>query len=216
MSFISENDSKFSEKIYLSDNSWLIIKYNFYKLKKDDFINLWNLKPIDDIYIKFYGKTFPVPRKTALYSNENISYKFSGTTVKSKSFDNNSIIGNIINTFNNNINEIDNTISINKDIGNYYNAAFFNWYENGNNYISAHSDDEKDLNIKMGIWSLSFGFPRKFVITDKFTNKRIKTILLEDGMLIGMCGNFQQEFKHQITKQKHADKRINITIRSFK
>ena len=205
-------------KIYLSDNSWLVIQPNFWNISPDEFNYLWELsQDLDDVYIKMFGKLVKVPRKTTLFSNHpEVSYKFSGTIVKSLPITPDSIIGKILQYFNDNISNIEPSISINLDKkGQYFNGVFGNWYKDGKEYINQHSDDEKDLNSNMGIWSISFGGVRKFVLTDKKTGKKVKEIDLEDGMLLGMCGDFQKEFKHGIPKQKIAKPRINLTIRAF-
>ena len=93
---------------------------------------------------------------------------FGKSFVKSLPITPDSIIGKILQYFNDNITNIELTISINLDKkGQYFNGVFGNWYKDGKDYINQHSDDEKDFNSSMGICSISFGGVRKFVLTDK-------------------------------------------------
>lgn len=194
--------------INLSSTSYLVVIKQFYQIN-NNYQDLWNLIPERDTYIKIYGKEIKIPRKQDLFSNDDrISYKYSGTIVKSKPIIENSILSEIYNYF---INYKLVKSKNKKD----FNAIFINWYRNGKDYINQHSDDEKDLDIEKGIWSLSFGATRTFIITCKKTQKTILELKLSDGMLIGMCGNFQKEFKHGIPKEKTNETRINLTFRSF-
>lgn len=56
---------------------------------------------------------------------------------------------------------------INKMIGTEFNGALVNKYVDGNDYISAHSDDENGLDRLVGVVSLSYGAERIFRIRDK-------------------------------------------------
>jgi len=102
-----------------------------------------------------------------------------------------------------------------------FNQMLVNWYENGNNYIGAHGDDEKELADGTPIISISFGATRKFRIREKTTKNIVHDIDLDDGTCVIMGGNMQKTHTHEIVKV-NGDKglkigpRINITIREFK
>jgi alkylated DNA repair dioxygenase AlkB len=97
-----------------------------------------------------------------------------------------------------------------------YNALFFNWYKDGNDYISAHRDDEKDLETNSNIASISFGATRTFRIRDYKTKKIVKDFNLTNGSLFIMGGDFQKEFTHEVPNTKECDaRRINITCCKF-
>ena len=54
------------EKIELSENSWLIIKKQFWNINKIEFDELWDLSSnLEDVYIKMFGKLIKVPGLTA-------------------------------------------------------------------------------------------------------------------------------------------------------
>ena len=96
-----------------------------------------------------------------------------------------------------------------------FNGVFMNWYENGDEYISRHRDDEADLVQGATIVSLSFGETRTFRVRDT-QGKRVLDISMDDGMLLAMRGYFLDEFYHVVPKSSKAKRRrINITLRRF-
>lgn len=99
-----------------------------------------------------------------------------------------------------------------------WNGALVNYYADGNNYIAAHSDDEKDLQSGAPILSFSFGATRTFRITKKNKEEKYRLdVPTESGSMIAMCGQMQKFFKHEIVKApKIAGRRINVTVRCFK
>jgi len=78
--------------------------------------------------IQLYGKTVHQQRDIGFFSNESIGYYYSGQLAKSKPIQPN--LFELMNT-------------INTQFGTNYNGVLVNKYENGNNYIGDHSDDEK-------------------------------------------------------------------------
>ena len=90
-----------------------------------------------------------------------------------------------------------------------------------NQYIGAHSDDEKDIIRRSPIITISLGETRTFRITPKreapIKKNSILDLPLVDGTIAIMSGRFQSEFKHAVPKQPSATgRRISITIRKFK
>ena len=118
-----------------------------------------------------------------------------------------------------------------------FNQFLVNWYQDGENYIGSHADDEKQLIPNSPIVSITLCMggtfdesgnfnlgnnliPRKFRIRDK--NKKIfEDVETTNGLVLVMGGKFQKEFKHEIVKiaGKKASltgPRISITLRQFK
>ena len=84
---------------------------------------------------------------------------------------------------------------------------------NGSDYIGAHSDDESGLG-STGVVAISVGAVRKFRIRNITTRKIEKDILMENGMIIQMGGDFQKEFTHEIPVEKKVkDTRYSFTFR---
>lgn len=90
-----------------------------------------------------------------------------------------------------------------------------NYYRDGKDYISYHSDKEAIGDGKNVICSISLGATRKFVLKhlDKTITKR--SFSLENGSLIIMKGDDTQKYwKHSITQTKVlVEARINLTFR---
>jgi len=148
--------------------------------------------------IKVYGKDAIQHRSIGFFSNDSIGYKYSGQIAKSQSL----------------------TPKLTKllEIINYkfdteFNGILINKYENGDDYIGKHSDDEKNLD-KKGVIAISYGANRKFRIRNKISNKQIIDILLKENEIIHMGGDFQKEFTHEIPIEKKVkDERYSFTFR---
>jgi alkylated DNA repair dioxygenase AlkB len=96
-----------------------------------------------------------------------------------------------------------------------FDYVLINYYRDGKDYISYHSDKEAIGNGKNVICSISLGATRKFVLKhlDKTIPKR--SFMLENGSLIIMKGDETQVYwKHTITQTKIAKNlRISLTFR---
>ncbi|MCV6629808.1 MAG: alpha-ketoglutarate-dependent dioxygenase AlkB [Flavobacteriaceae bacterium] len=96
-----------------------------------------------------------------------------------------------------------------------YNACLLNLYHNGQEGVSWHSDDEKDLQPEGSIASLSFGAVRKFALKHK-TTKEKEELLLAHGDLMEMKGATQNHWVHAVPKTKKVQKpRISLTFRQM-
>lgn len=86
---------------------------------------------------------------------------------------------------------------------------------NGDDYIGAHSDDEKALSVN-GVVAISYGSNRIFRIRNKKTKKIIADIDTGHCKIIHMEGNtFQSLYTHEIPKTKKVHKiRYSFTFRS--
>ena len=147
---------------FLYDTAWYIHMEGVVNCDTDQFLKLWELHEMFEVnQIRMFGKYVNVPRKQGLFSDKDLSYNFSGCTVNSlKTPD-----LHILSECQEKIKYIDT-----------YNAMFFNWYKNGNDYICAHRDDEKDIKSASSIASVSFGATRNFRIRDYKTKKIILDI----------------------------------------
>ncbi|MGL6343520.1 MAG: alpha-ketoglutarate-dependent dioxygenase AlkB family protein, partial [Waterburya sp.] len=104
---------------------------------------------------------------------------------------------------------IEQTVTVN------FNSVLANLYRNGQDYVSWHSDDEKELGKNPTIASVSFGATRRFVLRHK-SNQDLDTldISLSHGSLLIMKGSTQHFWKHQVPKtSKVKSERINLTFR---
>lgn len=99
--------------------------------------------------------------------------------------------------------------------GHAFNAVLLNCYRNGQDSVSWHSDDERELGEDPVIASLSLGTTRRFELRHKRLPHSGKRVLdLEDDSLLLMGSGVQRNWQHRIPKQPGCEGvRINLTFR---
>lgn len=152
--------------------------------------------------IKMYGKTYPVPRKTAWYGYEGFNYKYSGIFCNPEPWTKDLLgIKRVIESF---LPETD------------FNSVLLNLYRNGSDKVSWHADDEKGLGTNPLIASVSLGATRRFDLKHKTDSDEKLQLELAPGSLVIMKGAIQHNWLHQIPVQKKIlDPRINLTFRTI-
>jgi len=145
------------------------------------------------------GKVAHQRRSIGFFAEDNIEgYKYSGQIAKTQ-------------PLTKHLNKLLKLINI--EYNEQYNGILINRYKDGEDYIGAHSDDEKAL-APSGVISLSYGATRTFRIRDKVTGKIVENVKLTTGDLAIMSGDFQKEFTHEIPIEKRIkDERISFTFR---
>ena len=152
--------------------------------------------------IKMYGKTYPVPRKTAWYGYEGFNYKYSGILCNPEPWTKELLgIKSVIESF---LPESD------------FNSVLLNLYRDGSDKVSWHADDEKGLGINPLIASVSLGATRRFDLKHKTDPDEKLQLELAPGSLVIMKGALQHNWLHQIPVQKRITaSRINLTYRTI-
>ena len=202
--FSTEEQEKTFEVISLQDGEILFMR-NFFTSSeaKNYFELLQNNINWKQEEVKFYGKTFPVPRKTAWYGYEGFNYSYSGITCFPEIW----------------TNEL---LEIKKEIEKFipdedFTSVLLNLYNNGNDKMGWHADDEKELGINPTIASVSLGETRRFDIKHKQNPELHYKFELTSGSLLIMRGALQHHWVHQIPAQKKVkEPRINLTFRTIK
>ena len=152
--------------------------------------------------IKFYGKVYPVPRETAWYGEDGTNYTYSGISCNPLPWTSELL------ELKNRIEKLVPEAS--------FNSVLLNRYRNGNDKVSWHSDDEKELGINPIIASISLGATRRFDLRHKMDKSKIIKIELKSGSLLIMKGPLQHHWEHQVPQQKRIyDERINLTFRNI-
>lgn len=171
---------------------------------------LWKRKKIF-----VYGRWVFQPRK--IFWNGDVSYTYSRLELPPIPWD--PIVKKIKN-------RIEETFNLK------FNHALLNLYTNENDYISWHSDDEKELKENPQIASFSLGVKRKILFCKKKEKKNKKNILsleLEHNSLFLMLGSIQHFWIHSVPKERkiepfyletenkcyYSTSRINITFRKI-
>ncbi len=153
--------------------------------------------------ISFFGKTYPIPRKTAWYGDDGFNYSYSG-------------INCFPETWTEELLKIKTKIEklISPEI---FTSVLMNLYNDGNDKMGWHADDEKELGVNPTIASLSIGATRRFDIKHKYHRELQYKFELTSGSLLVMRGALQHHWVHQIPVQKKVvNPRINLTFRTIK
>lgn len=155
-------------------------------------------KLIEYPQIKVYNKVCRQRRCVGFFSNDSIGYRYSGQLAKSKQL--NECLVTLLDT-------------VNEKYNTDYNGILVNLYKTGEDYISAHSDDETNLD-NSGVVAISYGATRKFRIREKKTREIVSDIPLTSGSIIQMGGEFQREFLHEVPIERRVkQERISFTFR---
>lgn len=200
-------------KILATKKGGLLYLPNFYSEDQANYIldHLKIFQNPEKIHQKVKGKLFPMPRKVLYYGEKDYSY--SGITHVAT--------GKLPSDFRKILENMKNDGRVTKLIKakniDSLNSVLINYYDNENNYLSWHSDDEPELgpdNEKnILIVSLSLGSSRTLCLKGKGLGLKSQ-IELQNGDLVVMYGDFQHNFEHSVPKAKcKKDLRINLTYR---
>ena len=149
--------------------------------------------------IKVYGKTYPQPRLTALYSTNDKPYSYSNITMTPH-------------IFTQELQEIKNAVELIEPIS--FTTCLANLYRSGQDSNGWHADDEVSLGKNPVIASVSLGQHRFFHLKHKKDPSLKHKMLLEHGSLLLMKGSTQHHWLHQISKTTRSiGERINLTFR---
>lgn len=148
--------------------------------------------------IRIFGKEILQPRLSQLFGDSNISYTYSQKKLDAMEW--NPFLSAL-------------KIRLEKTLSYEFNSALVNLYRDGNDSMGLHSDDEKELGTDPVIASVSYGATRKMIFRRK-KDKHKEILYLNHGDIILMRGKIQQDWKHEIPKEKGIlIPRINITFR---
>jgi alkylated DNA repair dioxygenase AlkB len=169
------------------------------EVESDIIEELWEVELQSEPEFTMFNKTCRMHRDIGFYSDESEGYKYTNQIAKAEPLSEK--MKQLLET----VNEI---------TGQQFNGLLFNLYKDGNDYISAHRDDESNLG-EHGVVALSFGAPRKFRIRDYTTKKILKDYVTKHTELMWMKGdNFHKILTHEIPIEKKVkEPRLSITFR---
>lgn len=148
--------------------------------------------------IIIFGKKCKQQRNIGFFSDKFKGYKYSNKMMESKPLTKS--ISELLDIVNN-------------ELGTQFNGILVNKYMDGNDYISAHCDDETGIDL-IGVISISYGAERIFRIRKKDTKQIIYDTLTTHCSILHMGGNFQKLYTHEIPIQKKIkEPRISFTFR---
>ena len=148
--------------------------------------------------IRMFGKLVRTARKVAWVGDPECTYTYSGVQKKPQAW-------------------TDELLQMKHQLeeftGHPYNSCLLNLYHSGAEGMGWHSDDERELDCKNPIASVSLGARRKFAFRHK-QDKTVNSVFLEHGSLLIMHPPTQEHWHHSLLKTKTATgARINLTFR---
>lgn len=158
--------------------------------------------------VQVFGKWHNVPRKQASYGDKGLRYTFSGRTVSAKPWT----------PF---LRELRDMLAT--KIGTHFNFVLINRYQDGNDHMGEHKDDESELVSRSPIASLSFGEARDFVFRHQDCRgskgtKKIDPVKLnlKSGSILLMNYPTNSYWYHSLPVRKRSlAPRINLTFRQM-
>ena len=152
-------------------------------------------------HIRMFGKEVLQPRLTALFSDNNDEYTYSGLTMHPE------IFPSYLTRIKERCEEI---------CEQSFNACLANLYRDGQDSMGWHADDKKELGTNPVIASVSIGEPRMFHLKHRNNKNLTYKKRLQHGSLLVMKGDTQKFWKHQLPKtKKQIGPRINLTFRKI-
>jgi alkylated DNA repair dioxygenase AlkB len=151
--------------------------------------------------IQLFGSSVMIPRLTAWYGDPGRVYSYSGITQQPLPWTDDLLLIKA---------------RVEQFAGAGFNSVLLNYYRDGQDSVSWHSDDEPELGTNPLIASVSFGAARQFQFKHKDDPQQRASIELTHGSLLLMGGATQHCWKHQIPKSKRVTAaRINLTFRTI-
>lgn len=160
---------------------------------------LWGLPLISQPEVIVFGKVRHQRRDVQFFSDDVSSYTYSGKSHQSLKLT--PTLCKILS-------------AVNELFHEQYNGILVNRYNNGEDYIGAHHDDEKELG-QTGIVTLSLGATR----TLRFKCPGLSHIdhKLKDGTLFWFSNAINKKYTHEIPKSKLIKSpRLSLTFRNHK
>ncbi|MBC2608095.1 alpha-ketoglutarate-dependent dioxygenase AlkB family protein [Pelagicoccus albus] len=151
--------------------------------------------------VVMYGKTIETSRKVAWFGDRAFDYRYSGRVRTAL-------------VWTDRLRELKRIVE--ENTGESFNSCLLNLYADGDQGMSWHSDDEKELEESSAIASLSFGAERRFDFRRKSDKLKV-SVQLGHGSLLVMKGETQKYWQHQIPKTKKVHSaRVNLTFRKMR
>lgn len=205
--FYSERffNSRWSDRIveYFQENNsidWQTAQWRDMAPEQLEAISFRNIKWKQD-RIRFYGKLHALPRLTAWYGDQDKVYTYSGIKSHPEEWNEGLI----------HIKERVERLSAAS-----FNSVLLNWYRDGQDYLSWHADNEKELGANPTIASANFGAERDFLIRRNCNQSEKLTIPLKHGTLLLMGGSLQHFWQHSVPKRTGVKQsRFNLTFRNI-
>lgn len=189
-------------KVHVQSSSSVFYTYDGYISKPDAdmlYSHCMDLQLDVKPPIVVYGKTVNQNRDVGFYSDVSMGYNYSRQIASAKPMTD--VLRKLL-------------AAVNTSLSTDFNGILINKYNNGSEYLGAHSDDERGLAKGSIVAGISLGAPRTFRIRSKADKSIVCDVDTQHGQLLVMAGEFQKEYTHEIPKRlKVKDPRISLTFR---
>ena len=158
--------------------------------------------------ITMFGRSLALPRMTAWFGDPGMRYTYSGISVEPVGWTR-TLLG-----IRARIEEVTTAT---------FNSVLLNYYRDGRDSVSWHSDDEPELGSDPVIGSVSLGSERPFCLRHKAARTRSRgqaplrlTLRLPNGSYLEMGPGMQRNWVHQLPKwPRLTEERMNLTFRKI-
>jgi alkylated DNA repair dioxygenase AlkB len=151
--------------------------------------------------IHIAGQKRLIPRLNCWMGDQNSDYSYSGTPMIRHEWNQTCLT----------IKEL-----IQEVTPHHFNSVLANLYRDGQDSVSWHSDDEKELGQNPFIGVVSLGQSRRFDLRSKQDHNNKFSIELNNGSLLLMSGKLQHTTEHCIKKTaQFCAPRISLTFRTI-
>ncbi|WP_417527529.1 alpha-ketoglutarate-dependent dioxygenase AlkB family protein [Marinomonas shanghaiensis] len=146
-----------------------------------------------------FGRSIQVPRQVAFVANAGVCYRYSGKDHLGTGWP-------------------EWLLPIKEEAESLaqqsFNAVLLNWYQNGEEYMGWHADDEKSLGPAPVVAMLSLGAQRPFLFRLKANHHIKHSVELEDKSWLVMSASTQVLWQHSLPIRKRIkEERISLTFR---
>ncbi|NRA52589.1 MAG: alpha-ketoglutarate-dependent dioxygenase AlkB [Gammaproteobacteria bacterium] len=156
------------------------------------------LYPFERPSIVVFGKSVTIPRSQVWFGDAGCDYCFSSLLITAQSWPHYA-------------NKL--RFKLARDFGEVANGVLVNHYENGQQSVGWHSDNEPEIVANSLILSISLGASRDFVLRHNESQHKVK-LELNSGDLLVMSPPMQQQWQHCLPKRTQvSEPRINFTFR---
>lgn len=201
--FLDKEDSTIQQIHELGDATIMDFPFAFNKRESDKYLtDLLDEIPWQQDTLWIAGREIKVPRLQCWVGDRGSNYGYSGIRLEPKPW-------------------TDTVLTIKEHVESLtneeFNSILLNYYRDGQDSVSWHADDEKELGRHPIIASVSFGAHRKFQLRPKAKDdKRRFQIELRHGSILLMGDTLQNKWLHQLPKISDLkEPRVNLTFRKI-
>ncbi|WP_441806209.1 alpha-ketoglutarate-dependent dioxygenase AlkB family protein [Marinomonas foliarum] len=149
--------------------------------------------------LKMFGREVSVPRQVAFIADLGVCYRYSGKDHLGSGWP-------------------EWLLAIKEEAESLahqsFNAVLLNWYQDGEEYMGWHADDEKILGPAPVVAMLSLGATRPFVFRLKANHSIKHNVELENESWLIMAASTQVLWQHSLPVRKRIkEERISLTFR---